>query len=97
MFFPIASEAFNLGDDFFVFSVLFDYMGICISYRKVVVATPLVTLASRTSLILVFLARLALVGRRLLVLATNCVSKGNISELSLFRVFFLLFCRPVFS
>ena len=89
----IVIVAGDLGYIFLVF--LFLDSGVDIYYRKIVAATLSAISASRISLVLVLLIRLVLVGRKLLMLATKCVSKGSISELSSSRVFFLLFCGPV--
>ena len=87
-------EALDLED---VFPFLFDGIDIGTCCRGVVTTTLFLAPSTpRISLIvLVFLAILAPVGKRLLVLVTGYVSKNSISRLSLFRVFFLLLHRPV--
>lgn len=79
-----------------IFNFLFDGVGIS-TYCWEAVATIilLATLALRTSLVLVFLASLALVGKKLLVLVTRYVSGRSISGLSLFGVLIFLFCGPI--
>ena len=59
--------------------------------------TLLAPVAPRTSLlvVLVFLASLALVGKRLLVLVTRYVSGRSISRFSPSRVLLLFFHKPV--
>ena len=80
-----------------VFSFLLDDVGISICCRKFVTTTlSLAFLAPKTSLvILVFLASLALVCKRLLILATKYVSRKSVSRLSFSGVFLLLFCKPI--
>ena len=73
----MAEVALNLGDIFYDF---FNDIGICTCCRRVMTATPLATLAPKTSLALVFLASLALMGG----LSTRYVSRGKISGLSPF-------------
>lgn len=91
----MAKVALNLEDVFSVFSVFFDDVSVCIYCRRVVIVTFLATLTSKTFLILVFLVSLALVDRRLLVLATRYISRRNVSILSLSSVFFLFLCGLV--
>lgn len=88
----VTVEALDLGN---IFHFFFDGVGVSthgvsIRCRRVVAITSLVILAPKTSLVLVFLATVALVGRRLLVLATRRISKRDVSRLNLFKVFFLL-------
>lgn len=86
-------KAFNLGD---IFPFLFDNVSVSICYKEVMAITSLALLMPRTSLVvLVLLASLALVGRRLLVLTTRYISGRNVSELSPSKAFLLLFCKPV--
>ena len=93
----MAKVALDLEDVFLVIPVLLNDVDICTCCKEVVIATFLATLASKTFLVLVFLACLALVGRKLLVLATRYISKSSINGLNSSRVFLLLFCRPVSS
>lgn len=88
----MAVEALDLGD---VSLVFLDGIGVSICCRGVVAITTLLVLVPRTSLVLVFPARLVLVGGKLLVLTTRYVSKGSDSGLSHSGVFLLLFCRLV--
>ena len=93
MSFLIVGETFDLGDDSFIF-----HDGISVSTccrRLMVTTTSSAILASKTFLILVFLARLALVGKRLSIFTPRCVSRGSISGLSLFGVFLLLLHGPL--
>lgn len=86
----MAGEAFELKD---VFLIFLDVIGVSTCCRGVVaIITLLALLTSRTSLlvVLIFFASLALVGVRLLVLATRYVSGKRVSEFNLSRVFFLL-------
>lgn len=84
----MAEVALNLGDVFYVF---FDDIGICTYCKKVVTTTSLATLMLKTSLALVLLASLALMGE----LPTRYVRIGKISRFSPFGVFFLFFCRLI--
>ena len=80
---PMADEALDLGDFFLVF---FDGIGVSTCCKRVVATTILsALLVPKTSLlvVLVLLASLALVGRKLLVLAIRCVSNRSFSRLSL--------------
>lgn len=87
----MAGEVLDLKD---VFLVFLDGIGISTHCRKVVATTIFpATLAPKTSLVLVFLARLALVNRKLLVLIIRCVSGESVSRLYLFRVLLLLLYR----
>lgn len=95
MSFLVAVEAFNLRDIFhFLFDGI-DSVGVNTYYRRVMATTPLATLVPRTSLVLTFLASLALVSRTLLVLATRCVNRRVVSGFSFSGVLLLFFCRPV--
>lgn len=87
-------EALNLED---IFLFLFDSLSMSKYCRRdITITLSLAFLVPRTFLVvLVFLASLALVDRRLLVLATRYVSKRNISKLSLSGVLLLLFHRFV--
>ena len=71
-------EAFNLGD---IFSFLFDGISISTCCKRVITMTlSLILLAPRTSLVvLIFLASLILVRKRLLVLATRYVNGRSVS------------------
>ena len=82
MFLPMADEALNLEDVFLVFPVFFNNVGICTYCRKVGVAILLAILAPTIFLILIFFACLALMDRRLLLLATKYVSGGSVSGLT---------------
>ena len=93
----MAGKALNLEDAFFVFSIFFDNVGVYTCCGKVVVSTLLPTSAPKTSLVLVFLAHLALVCGRLLVFATRCISRGSISELNSSRIFFFILYELVYS
>lgn len=87
-------EPLDLEDIFLVF---LNSIGIKICCREVLTTTTFsATSAPKTSLVLVFLVCLALLGRRLLVLAIQCISGESVSRFSLSKVFFLLLCRPVF-
>lgn len=88
----MAGEVLDLGD---VSLVILDGIGINTHSRGVVVTTIFLALASRTSLILVFFARLALVDRRLLVLINRYIIRKNVSRFSLSEVFLLLFRKPI--
>lgn len=92
--FSMAEVALDLEDVFYFF---FNNVGVYTYYSKGVTATLPATSAPKTSLILVFFASLALVDRKLLMLATRYVSKKSVNELSFFEVFFLFFCKPVLS
>lgn len=92
----MAGEAFNLGDIFFVFFVYLDNVGVCTYYKKVVVATCLAILAPKTSLVLVFLACLALISGRLLVLITRYINGGNVNRFSPSKKFFFFFYETIF-
>ena len=75
----------NLGDIFYLF---LDIISVGIYYREAVVFTISSTISvPRTSLKLVFLASLNLMGRRLLVLTTRCISERSISGLSFLKSF----------
>ena len=74
MFLPIAVKTFNLGD---VSLVFLDDIGINTRYRGVMAKTTPLALAPRTSLVLVLLTCQALIGGRLLVLVTRCVSRRS--------------------
>ena len=89
----IVVEALDLGD---VFVVFFDGVDVSIYYKRVVATTTPLSLTPKSFLILVFLARLALVGRKLLVLATRCVNGKIISRFSSSRIFLLFFYEFVF-
>lgn len=91
----MADEALDLKDDSFIFSVLFNDVCICTCCKNIVIATFLTTLLAKTSLVLVYLACLALVDRRLLVLAIKCASGESVSRFSFFGVFFLLLFKLV--
>lgn len=85
----------NLGD---IFHFLLNGIGVSTYCRGVgVMSTFTVSLTPRISLlvVLVLFANLALVSKRLLVLASGCVSKRNVSGLSLFGVFFLFYYEPI--
>ena len=92
--FPLIVEALDLGDVLFF---LFNNISIISTYcKRVIVTTSLTLLMLKTSLIvLVFLASLALVNRRLLVFAIRYVSGKSVSGLSPFGVFLLLFRRLI--
>ena len=88
--FLVTVELFDLEDVLFF---LFDDIDVSTYYRKVITTISLAFLVPKTSLmVLVFLANLALMSGRLLVLATRYVSRRNISRFSLFGVFLFLFC-----
>lgn len=87
MSFPIIGEKLDLGDVFFVF---LNAAGVNTHCRKFgATTTPLALSLPRTSLLViqVLLASLALVGRRLLVLTTRCISKRSVNGLSPSGVF----------
>lgn len=79
-----------------IFPFLLDNISVY-TYCKEVMATILFLApkAPRTFLVVLVLFWLALVDRRLWVLATRYVNRRSISGFSLFGVFFFLFCRPV--
>lgn len=86
-------EALDLGDILFFF---LDDVSISTYCKKVVATTFLTLSALRISLVvLIFLASLALVDRKLLVFVTRCVSGRSVSRLSLSGVFLLLFLKLV--
>lgn len=95
MSFSIVGEILELGDVSLVFPIFLNDVGIYICCKGVVIATFLTILAPKTSLVLVYLAYLALVDRKLLILVTRYMSKGNVSGFSPFRVFLLFFHRLV--
>ena len=79
-----------------IFHFFYDSTGVNTRCRRVVATTTLLApSALKTSLlvVLVLLAVLALVGRRLF--AIRCVSGRGVSKLSPFRVFFLFLGGPV--
>lgn len=94
---PIIVKKLNLGDIFYFFLDGADISIYSISTRckKVVAITPSAILTLRIFLVLVFLTSLALVNRKLLVLTTRRIIRRDVSGLSLFGVFFLLFGRFV--
>lgn len=83
-------EVFNLVD---VFLFFFDDVSVSTYYRRVIATTLFLALSvPRTSLVVLdFLAILALIGGRLLMLATRYVTERSVSALSSFEVFFFLF------
>ena len=89
----IIVEILDLED---LFAFLLNDVGVS-TYCKRVMATNLLTsLVPRTSVVvLVFLASLVLVSKKLLMLTTRYVSKRSVSELRFFRVFFLPLCGCV--
>ena len=90
--FPITVEALDLED---VLLFLIDNVDVSTCCKKVMATTRLVLLAPKTSLvILVLLANLEVVGRRLMH-AIRCVSKKIISGFSVSGVLFLFVCRPI--
>lgn len=85
----MADVALDLGD---IFSFFLDDVSICTYCRRVIAATSSSSLVPRFSMIfLVFFTSLVLVRGRLLVLAFKYVSRRNISEFCLFKVFLLCF------
>ena len=88
----IIVEALDLGD---IFYLLFDGVDISIHYKRVVAITSSTPLASKISLILIFFARLALIGQRLLVLIIRYISGRSISGLSLSGIFLLFLYLPI--
>lgn len=87
-------EALDLRD---VFLFFLDNIGISTYYKEIMAMTlSLVFLAPRISLVvLVFLAILTLISRRLLMLVTKFVNKKSVSGLSHYKVVPLLFCQLV--
>ena len=92
MFFLVIVEALDLRD---IFHFFFDGVGLSTYYKRVMTTNFLATLVSKTYLLLVFFTSLALVSRKLLVLATRYISKRNVSRLSFSGAFFLLFGKSV--
>lgn len=87
--FSITIETFNLKNIFFIF---LDGIGISINCKKAMVTTFLTPLTPKKFLvILVFLASLALMGKRLLVFATKYISRRSVSGLNSFGVFSVFF------
>lgn len=93
---PVTVVTIDLGD---IFHFFLDGVGVSICCKGVMATTTfLAAPVPKTSLlvVLVLFTSLALVGERLLVLATRCVSEKNVNGLSPFKLNLLLFCRPVF-
>lgn len=84
-------EAFDLRD---VFPFLLNDIGISTYCREVMNMTQSLALLALKILlvVLVFFANLALVGRRLLVLANRYISRMSINKFSSFKVFLFHFC-----
>lgn len=83
--------ALKLGD---IFHFFFHNVGLSTYCRRVVVTLFLALLAPKTPLlvVLVLLASLALVDKKLLALAIRYTSGMSVNRLSPSGVFFLLFC-----
>ena len=94
MFLLVIVEALNLRN---ISHFLFDGIGVSIHCKKIMLTLSLTPSTLKISLlvVLVFLASLALVGRKLLVLATRYISRRSISERNPSGVLVLLFCRPI--
>lgn len=91
----IAEVALDLED---VLSFVFDDISVCTRGRGVMTITFLAILVPKTFfVVLVFLASLALVDGRLLVLAIRYISRKSVRRLNLSEVFLLLFLRLVLS
>lgn len=88
----VTVEALNLKDIFHFFfdGISVSTYGVSTHCRRVVTTTSPITLTPKTSLFLVPLASLTLVGGKLLVLVTKHVSKKGVSRLSPFKIFVLL-------
>lgn len=85
--------ALDLGEIFYFFLV---NVSVSTRYKEAMAMTiHSAILALRTSFILILMTSLALVGGRLLILATRCVSERSVSKLSSSNIFLLLFCRLV--
>ena len=85
--------AFDLRD---IFNFVFDSISISTRCRGAVAMTiSLTTLTPKTSLVLILLTSLVLVGRKLLLLATRLVNGRSISGFSLSGVLIFFFREPV--
>lgn len=79
-----------------IFNFFFDGVDVGTYGKKAIVTTIFLTNSRlRISLVLVLLTSLALIDRRLLVLATRCINGKSVGELSLSGVFLLFFCGPI--
>ena len=93
MLFSMTVEILDLRD---IFPFFLDDVGVSTHCKRVMAITPSISLTSKTSLVVLFLfASLALVDRRLLVLATKYISGKSVSGLNLSKVFLFFFCEPV--